>query len=300
VLLFGLDDRARQSYVGLAVSNGYIVSTYTNCEKIRMNRPWSRFVHAGTTYMLATMLLFPLLFLPGSAYAASTNNDLGDSATLVQLVSQPATISDGSLRIGQFDLLIDPASTKAPALSDITVAVNTSPDTLQSFLNIVIDGPARILTAGETYEMALSYSVEALTSGLEISQVSLDIDGGTLGTRGTSLVQVESNFGAIDAMAASVSTELLSTIPVTQLVVFNDGDGDQRLTAASSLPNGVLQLAVGTTVHVDGGINSASGAVLTDFSVGFARSIVIPEPATLILASLTLFILLARAARRLG
>ncbi len=245
---------------------------------------------------IAAAMLLSLPVSPCRIFAADI--DLGDAATLEQLVGQEAVISDGALRFGQFDLIVAPTSTSAPALGEIAVGLNTTADSLQSLLDITISGPSQILAQGESYEFDLSFVVESLNPELQLSQVLLDIDGGTLGTSGTSFVEVASNLNPLGGTVAFSSPQAADVTPTSDLFVINDGDVAQQLFDNFLLPNGISRVAVSTTVRVDGGIDSASGAVLTDFSIGFVRSAAIPEPSTLVLASLMTGGLIARFSRR--
>jgi len=122
--------------------------------------------------------------------------------------------------------------------------------------------------------LEIGYQAHSQTDDLVFSQVSLDIDGATLGTTGTGFVQ----------LLADLFPEETPQLP--SLEVFDDGDGAQMLVDSVSFLPGQKGLRLATTVKVGGGSDSNSGAVLTDFQFAFLRAQSVPEPGSLLLATM--------------
>lgn len=215
-----------------------------------------------------------------SAFAALPSSDLGSVATLDQLVGQAnyLTSPDGTLVLSDFAFTA--AGTAAPVASEIELQLTTSPDALNAVLQVSIAGSSQILLSGDDYGFWLSYTLENLDPELDFSQVSLDIEAGTVGTAGTGRIQVAGNFAPDPVVLDAVFAEPQS--PEHPMVrVFNDGDNGQLLKQTSPLIPPASKLNATIQVLASGGSDGQSGAVLTDFSIGVVRSERIPEPSTL-------------------
>lgn len=232
----------------------------------------------GSSVLLGLALL--VAFSAASSIAALPGGDLGSSAQLDQLLGQPNTLSssDGTLVLSDFQFSINGTTTPSP--SDIFLELTTSPDALSAVLQISIAGRSQILLSGDNYNFTLDYILENLNPDLVFTQVSLDIEAGTVGTSGTGLVEVEGDFTGDPVVFQALFAEPPS--PESPLVrVFNDGDNGQLLKQQSSLDSPLSKLYASIDVLASGGTNTQSGAVLTDFAIGAVRTARIPEPSTL-------------------
>jgi len=246
-------------------------------------------------------ICLPLLLLFGLPMQAAWAVLAGStSATLSELLI-PGTIlrsSDGSVEFDQFSLEVSLPKTNAPDPTEIILDVITPNGSDKTVLQFRIIGASQIIPYDEAYELEIEYQVHLRTEDLVFAEVSLDIDGATLGTIGTGLVQFLATLTPQESLQQAPLSTSVPAVATAQLEVIDDGDGVQRLFDSVSIPPGQQSLQLTTTVEVRGGGDSSSGAVLTDFQFGFLRRQAIPEPSSLLLATLAFFMWPIGACRR--
>jgi len=239
-----------------------------------------------------------LLLLVMQSQAALAISTPGNSATLDELLLPGANLLslDGSVEFDNFSLTSNLPDLNAPEPSEVLIEVISPVNMTETVLQFRILGAAQILQDDEAYQLEINYQANSLSSEFAFSEVSLNIEGATLGTAGSGLVQID-----MDIFAPEVPQELNEAASIFagligQLSVVDDGDGDQVLMESKGIHPPQFSLQIQTTINVQGGSDSSSGAVLTDLEVGFQRTEIIPEPGATQLVALAagLFLLLFR------
>ncbi|MBN1851539.1 MAG: hypothetical protein JW829_02410 [Pirellulales bacterium] len=231
------------------------------------------------------------LLLLGLTVPTSTSIFAGiPSSTLNELLTPGTSIEsvDGSVVFNDFFLAIGQYGMSAPNPTEIMAEVITPAGSDDIILQFRIHGASQIMQWDNAYELEIGFQAHARTGNMVFSNVSLDINGATLGTTGTGFVQIHTDITSIEV--PKFSDIITNVIPanIAILDVQDDGDGEQLFFDSASIVPGLQSLQVSTTVGVYGGNDSHSGAVLTDFQYGFIRTEAIPEPISLLLAGLIL------------
>jgi|GEM_PF-6360757 len=249
----------------------------------------SRSIQAASKWWALLLILGCLLqsqlVLPQSAFAQSTLDSLlvgNTSGSLEELISPGASLSslDGTVVFDGFSFNLVSVTASAPTPTEIFVEVLGSTELGEISLQFSINGASQILQFGEAYELEIQYQTRSQLEGQRFSEVSLDLEGATLGTAGTGRVQIEADIAPLE-LAALSALPLGDPFEAAQtLGVFDEGDGSIMPTDFLSLPSEQESLLVTAGVVVSGGEDASSGAVLTDFQISFT---VVPEPQSLLM-----------------
>lgn len=158
----------------------------------------------------------------------------------------------------------------ASELPDLTLTANSNG--MSSSLLFQLGGESRIFTAGESIDLDLAFRVVYSLPQVALTEVSLDMRGGTTGTTGSATVQVTEIISNSDSM------------PLSILMALEAQDEPPTLFDQSTLMGG-SQWLVQIHIQSNGGTDINSVAVLTDFVANYTVSVV-PEPTSMTIALL--------------
>ena len=239
-------------------------------------------------FILLTLLCACTCVAPGLGRADAVSSATPvSSATLETLLAGGELQAPGApaIRIGEFTYRQIDDGPFAPTPDQVQVTASVPADGNEINLLFDVLGAPQILPSDVLYEIEVGLAAYADQINVVIEALTLDIGGSALGTVGSARVSLHQLLIQPDA-----------TPPLESDVSFGAGSSN-LLIAATRFDPPTRRLASQLRVAVDGGSQSGSAAVLSDWTLRL-QTRTIPEPATATWAYVAAAVTAAVARRR--